>query len=137
MPIKIGSITTTLLVDSGSAFSILNPSLASQVVKSSPRLFWNQEKVCPQLRTFANEPIHIEGKIQSPFTSKPFTDVADGLKSLIGRDFFDQLELAVTQSSSSKGNVVNNISSSLEFKEQIAKIFPYLISCALEDRKNR
>ena len=45
MPIKIGNITTTLLVDSGSACSFLNRSLASQVVQSSPRTFWISEKV--------------------------------------------------------------------------------------------
>ena len=39
---------------------------------------------------------------------------------------FDQLGLAVTQSTSQKGNHVNNISSP-EFKEQIAKTFPELI----------
>ena len=41
---------------------------------------------------------------------------------------FDQLGLAVTQSTSHKGDRVNNISSSQEFKEQIAKTFPELIS---------
>ena len=35
MPVKIGNINTTLLVDSRSACSILNRSLASQVVQSS------------------------------------------------------------------------------------------------------
>ena len=40
MPIKIGNIDTTLLVDSGSACSILNRSLALQVVQCSPRAFW-------------------------------------------------------------------------------------------------
>ena len=70
MPIKIGNINTTLLVDSGSACSILNRSLASRVVQSSPRAFWISEKVSPQLRTFSNEPIQVEGKIQSTITSK-------------------------------------------------------------------
>ena len=51
----------------------------------------------------------------------------DGLKSLIGRDLFDKPGLAVTQSTSQKGNRVNNISSP-EFKEQIAKTFPELTS---------
>ena len=37
MPVKIGKISTTLLVDSGSACSFLIRSLASQVVQSSPR----------------------------------------------------------------------------------------------------
>ena len=134
MPLKIGNINTTLLVDSGSACSILNPSLASQVVQSSPRAFWIDEMVPPQLRIFSNEPIQVEGKIQAPITSKgwacdsaTFTVVADGLKSLIGRDLFDQIGLAVTQSTFLKGNRVNNIASP-EFKEQIAKTFLGLVS---------
>ena len=88
----------------------------------------------PQLRTFSNEPIQVEGKIQASITSNgwtcnsaTFTVVADGLKLLIGRDLFDQLGLAVTQSISQKSNCVKNISSP-EFKELIAKTFPELIS---------
>ena len=95
---------------------------------------WISEKVTPEIRIFSNEPIQVEGKTQSPITSRgwtcdsaTFTVVADGLKSLIGRDLFDQLGLAVTQSTSQKGNNVNNISSP-EFKEQIAKTFPEMIS---------
>ena len=134
MPLKIGNVNTTLLVDSGSASSILNHSLASQVVQSSSSAFWIHEPSPPQLRTFSNEPIQVEGKIQAPVTSKGwacdtanFTVVADGLKSLIGRDLFDQLGLAVTQSTFLKGNIVNTIASP-EFKEQIAKTFPGLVS---------
>ena len=132
MPIKTDNITTTLLVDFGSTCSILNRSLASQVVQRSPRAFWISEKVFPQLRTFANEPIDVEGKTQSPITSNgwtcdsaTFTVVAAGLKSLIRLDLFDQLGLAVTQSTSLKGNRVNAISS---LSEQIAKTFPEKIS---------
>ena len=134
MPLKIGNVNITLLMDSGSACSILNRSLASQVVQSSPRAFWINETAPPQLWTFSNEPIQVEGKIQAPITSKgwpcdsaTFTVVADGLKSLIGRDLFAQLGLAVTQSTFLKGNRVNNIASP-EFKEQIAKTFPGLVS---------
>ena len=121
-------------MDSGSACSILNRSRASQVVEGSPRAFWISERRSPQLLTFSNEPIQVEGKKQYPITSNgwtcdsaTFTVVAQGLKSLIGRDLFDQLGLAVTQSTSQKGNRVKNISSP-EFKEQIAKTFPELIS---------
>ena len=92
---------------------------------------WLHEKVNPQIRTFSNEPIHIEGKIQTTITSNGwtlnsanFTVVANGLNSLIGRDLFDNLSLAVSQSSSVQGNQVNTISSSSEFKEHIAKNFP-------------
>ena len=131
MPIKIGNISTTRLVDSRSLCSILNQSLATQVVKSSPQAVWIHEKVSPQLRTFSNERIHIEGKIQTSITgngwtsnSATFTIVADGLKSLIGRDLFNHLNLAVTQSSSVQDNQVNTISSTSEFKENIAKSLP-------------
>ena len=133
VPIKIGNINTTLLVDSGKACSILSRSLASQVVQSSPRAFWISEKVPPQLRIFSNETIQVEKKIKSPITSKSwtcdsatFTVVADGQKSLIGRDFFDRPGLAVTQSKSQKVNDINI--SAPQFKEQIAKTFPELIS---------
>ena len=121
-------------MDSGSASSILNRSLASQVVQGSPCAFWISEKTSSQFRTFSNEPIRVEGKIQCPITSNgwtcdsaTFTVIADELKPVIGRDLFDQLELAVTSSTSQKGNRINNISST-EFKEQIAKSFPELIS---------
>ena len=133
MPIKIGNISTTLLVDTGSACSNLNRSLTSQVVRSSPHAFLVHDNAIPQLRTFSNEPIHIEDKIQAPVSSNgwtshsaTFTIVANGLKSLIGRDLFDQLGLAVTQSSS--GNQVKTVSPSSEFKENIALTFPNLIS---------
>ena len=140
MPLKIGNVNTTLLVDSGSACSILHHSLASQVVQSSPRAFWIHESSPPQLRNFSNEPIQVLGKIQTPVTSKgwvcdtaAFTVVADGLKSLIGRDLFNQLGLAVTQSTLIKGNSVNNIASP-EFKEQVAKKFLVWYH-ALDDQK--
>ena len=138
-PINIGKISATLLVDSGSACSIFNWSLASQAVRSSPHAFWihySEGFTNPQLRTFSNEPIRIEGKVTAPVSSNgwtsnsaTFTVVADGLKSLIGRDLFDQLRLAVTQSSLFSGNQVNAISPSSEFKEHIALTLPNLISC--------
>ena len=134
MPIKIGNISTTLLVDSGSACNYLNRLLATQVVKSSPHAVWIHDKVSPELRKFSKEPIHIKGKIQTPITSigwtsnsTTFTVVADGLKSLTGRDLFDHLGLAVTQSSSVQGYQVNTISSLSEFNEHIAKNFTNLI----------
>ena len=68
MPI-IGNISTTLFVDSGKASSILNRSLASQVVKSSSHAFWVHNNATPQLRTFLNEPIRSEAKVQALVSS--------------------------------------------------------------------
>ena len=104
-------------------------------MKCSPHAVWIHEKVSPQHRTFSNEPFHIKGKIQTTITnngwtsnSATFTVIADSLNSFIGRDLFDHLSLAVTQSSSVQGNQVNTISSTSEFKEHIAQNFPNLIS---------
>ena len=49
-----------------------------------------------------------------------FTVVADDLKLLIGRNIFDQLGFAVTQSSSQKGNQVKNISRHSAIEENVA-----------------
>ena len=131
---KLGNISTTPLVDSESACSFINLSIASQVVKTSQHAFWVRDNANPQLRTISNEPICIKGKIQTTVAcngwtacSATFTVVADCLKSLIGRDLFDQLGLALTQRSSSSGNQVNTISPYGDFKESIAFTFPNLI----------
>ena len=73
MPVKIGNISTTLLVDSGSACSILNRSLVSQLVKSCPYVIWIHENVSPQLRTFSKKPICIKRIVQDPIMSNSWT----------------------------------------------------------------
>ena len=89
----------------------------------------------PQLRTFSNEPIRIEGKIQYPVSSNgwnsrsaTFAVVDDSLKSLFGRHLFDQLGLAATEPHSYTGSQVNTISPHSELKEHIASQFPNKIS---------
>ena len=86
------------------------------MVNSSLHAISVRETSKPQLRTFSNEPNQIDGKSQTPVTSKDwqipaatFTAVADDLKLLFGRDLLDQLGLAVTHKSSQKGNQINNI----------------------------
>ena len=76
-----------------------------------------QNKKKLQLRAFSNERNSINGKIRTPVTSNgwymlaaAFIDVANGLKSIIGQDLFDQHGHAVTQPSSQKANQVINFS---------------------------
>ena len=95
------------------------------MVNSSPHEFRIHDNTNPLLRNLSNEPVCIEGKIHSPVpsnswnsTSATFTVVVDGLKSLIGRDMFDQLGIAVAQSPSSSDNQVNTTSPYSEFKEK-------------------
>ena len=96
------------------------------MVNNNPQAIWVRETTKPQLRTFSNAPIQIDGRVQTPVTSNGwhtpaamFTVVVDGLKPLIGRNLFDQLGLEFTQSSSQKviGNQVKNISPHFAFKE--------------------
>ena len=47
MPIKVGNINTTLPVDFGSTCSILNRSLALQMVQSCPSALWISEQMPP------------------------------------------------------------------------------------------
>ena len=61
MPIKIGNILNTLLVNSGSVCSILNTSLGGQVVNCYPYSIWVREINKPQSWTFSNEPIQKRG----------------------------------------------------------------------------
>ena len=135
MPIKIVNISTTLLCDSGSACSIFNRSILSQVVKGIPHAFWIKGNVSLHFRTFWNEPIRIEGKVRAPIASNSWTSIsaaftvaADALNYLISWYLFDQLGLAVTQPSPSPGNQINTFSLSSEFKKHIAQNLPTLIS---------
>ena len=131
----IGNISTTLLVDSGSVCSILNWSVALQVVRSNPQAFWIYDNAIPKLRTFSTEPIRNEGKVQAAVSSNGWTSnsatfavFADVLKSLIGRGSFDQIRKAKAQSFSFSNNQVNTISSFSEFKKHIALTFPNIFS---------
>ena len=65
VPIKIGNISTTLLVDYGSACTIWNQSLETRVVNSNLHEILARETFKPQLRTFSNELIQIEEKSNS------------------------------------------------------------------------
>ena len=128
-------ISTTLLVDSESACSILNQSISSRVINSFSNAFWVRENVKPRTRNFSNDPIQIKGKTQTTLSSKGvltryhiFTDVADGLKLLFGCEWFHQLGLAVTYSPSQTGNQVKRYSPHSAFKERIALKLTNLIS---------
>ena len=64
-----------------------------------------------------------------------FTVSAQGLKTLIGRDNFDNIEHAITQLPSTKGNQMNNISTHCAIKEHVALQIPNLIT-RIERSKN-
>ena len=134
--LQIGNTQVGLLIDSGSVCSILTESLAAEIRDNSPLARWLMTTPPQQLKTFANEPINVMGMIQAPIASKgwriedaEFVVVRNGLKPLIGRDLFDALRIAVTQTpNSNEGSMVNAITPQCPFKTRIAKQFPHLIS---------
>ncbi|XP_075239365.1 uncharacterized protein LOC142334921 [Convolutriloba macropyga] len=101
--LKIGNTQVGLLIDSGSVCSILNESLATEVVNNSTLPRWLTTAPAQELKTFANEPIPVIGMIQVPMESKGWriedaeiVVFKDGLKTLTGRDLFEDLGVFIT-----------------------------------------
>ena len=134
--LQIGITKVGLLIDSRSKCSILSESLATGFINNSTLARWLTTVTAQELRTFANEPIPIIGRLQTPVDSNgwriedaEFVVVRDGLKSLIGRDLFDNLGISITQTlCSDEGGKVNTITTQFTFKTRIANQFTQLIS---------
>ena len=102
--LQIGKTQVGLLIDSGSLCSILNESLATEVVNNSTLARWLTPAPAQELKNFANEPIPVIGMVQAPIESNgwwikdaEFVVVKDGLKPLIGRDLFETLGISINQ----------------------------------------
>ena len=67
--LQIGNTQVGLLFDSGSVCSILNESLAREIVDNSVSARGLTTATARELKTFANEPITIIGMIQAPIES--------------------------------------------------------------------
>ena len=134
--VQIGNTQVGLLIDSGSVCSILNESLATEVVNNSILARWLATAPAQELQIFANEPIPVIGMMQAPIESNgwriddaEFVVVKDGLKPLLGRDLFEDLGISITQTlSSDEGSMVNTSTTQCPFKTRIANQFPQLIS---------
>ena len=134
--LQIGNTQVGLLVDSGSVCSILNESLATEVVNHSTLARWLTTAPAQEHKTFANEPIPVIGMMQAPIEGNgwwiedaEFVGVKDGVKPLIGRELFEALGISITQAlSSNEGTMVNTITIQCPFKTRIANQFAELIS---------
>ena len=134
--LQIGNTKVGLLIDSGSVCSILNESLAKELVKISILAQWLTTAPAQELKTFANEPIPVIGMMQAPIESNgwriedaEFVLVKDGLKRLICRNLFEVLGISITQTlCSNDGSMVNTITTQCPFKTCIANQVPQLIS---------
>ena len=134
LPVIFGNTSTNVLVDSGSVCTIINESLANSIISHDSKSKWIREANPKQLKTFSNEPIHTVGIIQTSIQSGNWHAnpieiqvVADGHRSLLGRDLFPALGLSIQQSNNQM--IINQVEQQYcPIKKQIAIDFPDLIS---------
>ena len=67
--LKIENTKVALLIDSGSVCSILNESLATEVINISSLAQWHTTPPSKELKTFAKEPIPVIGMMLTPVES--------------------------------------------------------------------
>ena len=134
LPVIFGNTSTNVLVDSGSVCTIKNESLANSIISHDSKSKWISGANPKQLKTFSNEPIHTVGIIQSSNQSGNWHAnpieiqvMADGHRSLLGRDWFPALGLSIQQSNNQM--IINQVEQEYcPIKKQIAIDFPDIIS---------
>ena len=133
LSIIIGNTNCDLLLDSGSGCTIINMSLAREIMLNCIQSQWSEKK--PQeLKSFLNDIVQPLGTLKTPvkcndwYISKArITVVPDGFRPILGRDLFDQLGITITQKPCPKIEV-NNVDQTCVIKKSLAKEFPELIS---------
>ena len=95
LPVVFGNTSTNVLVDLGSACTIINVSLTDSIISQDPNSKWIREANPKQLKTFSNEPILTLGILQTSIHSNnwyanpiEFQVVTDCDRPLLGRDLF-------------------------------------------------
>ena len=134
--LQIGNTRVGLLIDSGSVCSILNESLANEVINNSPPARLLTTVPAQELKTFAKEHILIIGMMQTLAESNgwriedaEFVVDKDELKPHISRDLFEVLGISITQTQfSDEGSMVNTINTQHPFKTRKENQFPQLTS---------
>ena len=134
LPVVFGNTSTNVLVESGSVCTIINESLANSIISLDSKSKWIREANPKQLKTFSNEPIHTVGIIQTSIQSGNWHAnpieiqvVADGHRSLLGRDLFPAPGLSIQQSNNQM--IINQVEKEYcPIKKQIVIDFPDLIS---------
>ena len=103
MTITIGNTDCDLLLDSGSGFTIINMSLAKEIMYNCPQSQWSEKKPL-ELKSFSNDIVKPLGTLKTPVRCKDWkipkakiTVVADGFRPILGRDLFDQLGIIISQ----------------------------------------
>ena len=133
LSITNGKTNCDLFLDSGSGCTIINISLAREILYNCAKSQWSEKKPL-ELKSFSNDIVQSLGTFKTPVRCNDWkiqkakiTVVADGFRPILGRDLFDQL--GITKSQKPCPNTeVNNIDQPCAIKRSLAKEFPDLIS---------
>ena len=103
MMITIGNTDCDSLLDSGSGCTIINMSLAKEIMYNCLQSQWS-EKEPLELKSFSNDIVKTLGLLKTPVRCNDWkiqkakiTVVADGFRPILGRDLFDQLGIMISQ----------------------------------------
>ena len=113
MTITIGNTDCHLLLDSGSGCTIINMSLAREILLNCAQSQWSEKKAL-KLKSFSNNIVETLGTLKTPvcfndwkIQKAKITVVADGFRSILGRDLFDQLGITISQKPCSNIEISN------------------------------
>ena len=103
MTITIGNTDCHLLLDSGSGCTIINMSLAREIMYNCAQSQWLEKKPL-ELKSLFDDFVETLGTLKTPVRCNDWkiqkakvTMVADGFRPILGRDFFDQLGITISQ----------------------------------------
>ena len=133
MTITNGNTDCHLLLDFGSGCTIINMSLAREIMLNCAQSQWSEKKPL-ELKSFSNNIVETLGTLKTPvrcnnwkIQKTKITVVADGFRPILERDLFDHL--GITISHKPCPNIeISNIETPCAIKNSLAKEFPDLIS---------
>ena len=141
LSLTIGNTNCDLLLDSGSGCTIINMSLAREIMFNCAQSQWSEKKPL-EMKSFSNDIVQPLGTLKTPVKCKDWniqkakiTVVADGFRPILGRDPFDQLGIIISQKPCPKTEVIN-IDQPCAIKKSLAKEFPDLISRIVKSKNH-
>ena len=133
MAITIGNTECHLLLDSGNGCTIINMSLAKEIMLNCTHAQWSERKPL-ELKSFSNDTVETLGILKAPvhcnnwkIQKAKITVVADDFRPILGRDLLDQMEITISQKPCPNIEI-NNVENPCAIKKFLAKEFPELIS---------
>ena len=133
MTITNGNKDCILLLDFGIGCTITNMSLAKQIMFNCMQPKWSEKKPV-ELNSFSNNIVKTLRIWKRPVSYNNWKIpkgktrvVADGFRTILGRDLFDQLGITISQKPGPK-HEVKTIEPPCAIKQSLAKDFPELIS---------